>query len=224
MSRPLPKSKRTAVLERDDYTCQKCGEKVGLTTVDGQKRAQIHHRTPKSEGGSDEEENLVTLCSDCHESEHNHGTGRNTETEIDNKILDELHDGRNVPSNLAEELDVSRQYISQRLKLLEAADHVENVGRGVYQLVDDPRDDVEPTPDPADLQARIDELESDLTDAREDVEYYKDELRQCREQLEGVPDRRKIKRAIEDLEHALETGGTDVEVAIRRLSAAAGVE
>ena len=69
----------------------------------------------------------------------NHGPMGLDRKEIDNKILDELHGGRNVPSNLADELDVSRQYISQRLKLLEAADHVENIGRGVYELVDDPR-------------------------------------------------------------------------------------
>jgi ArsR family transcriptional regulator, cadmium/lead-responsive transcriptional repressor len=61
--------------------------------------------------------------------------------EIDDKILNELHKGRNVPSNLAEELDVSRQYIQQRLKLLEAADYVENIGRGVYEIVNDPRDE-----------------------------------------------------------------------------------
>lgn len=59
--------------------------------------------------------------------------------DIDGEILDELTGGRNVPSNLADELDVTRQYIQQRLQLLEAADHVENVGRGVYELVDDPR-------------------------------------------------------------------------------------
>ena len=60
--------------------------------------------------------------------------------EIDDKILGELRKGRNVPSNLAEELDVSRQYIQQRLKLLEAADYVENIGRGVYEIVNDPQD------------------------------------------------------------------------------------
>ncbi|WP_207589448.1 MarR family transcriptional regulator [Halomontanus rarus] len=62
---------------------------------------------------------------------------------IDNKILDVLSDGRNVPSNIADELEVSRQYIQQRLQLLEAADYVENIGRGVYELVDDPRTDTD---------------------------------------------------------------------------------
>ena len=61
--------------------------------------------------------------------------------EIDNQILDRLAEGRNVPSNLADDLDVSRQYVQQRLKLLEAADYVQNIGRGVYELLEDPRSD-----------------------------------------------------------------------------------
>jgi len=64
--------------------------------------------------------------------------------EIDDRILGLLAEGRNVPSNLADELDVSRQYVQQRLKLLEAADYVENIGRGVYELIEDPRSEDEP--------------------------------------------------------------------------------
>lgn len=59
----------------------------------------------------------------------------------DYKILDELHEGRNVPSNIADNLGVTRQYIQQRLQLLEAADCVRNIGRGVYEVVDDPREE-----------------------------------------------------------------------------------
>ncbi|MFD1562802.1 hypothetical protein ACFR99_04490 [Haloarchaeobius amylolyticus] len=61
--------------------------------------------------------------------------------EIDDKILDVLTEGRNVPSNIADELDVTRQYVQQRLQLLEAADYVQNIGRGVYELVEDPREE-----------------------------------------------------------------------------------
>lgn len=60
--------------------------------------------------------------------------------ETDKAILDMLADGRNVPANIADELDVSRQYIHQRMKLLETADNIQNIGRGVYELVEDPRD------------------------------------------------------------------------------------
>ena len=64
-------------------------------------------------------------------------------TEVDFDILDELHEGRNVPSNIADDIGVTRQYVQQRLKLLEAAGHVNNIGRGVYELVNDPREDDE---------------------------------------------------------------------------------
>lgn len=54
--------------------------------------------------------------------------------EIDRKILVALAAGNNVPSNLAEQFDVSRQWISQRLQQMESADYVRNIGRGVYEL------------------------------------------------------------------------------------------
>lgn len=60
---------------------------------------------------------------------------------IDQKIVAVLAEGRNVPSNIADEVDVSRQYVQQRLEVLEAGDYVTNIGRGVYELVADPRAD-----------------------------------------------------------------------------------
>jgi len=60
--------------------------------------------------------------------------------DTDRLILDELHDGRNVPANIADELDVSRQYVQQRLRRLREHGYVRNIGRGVYELVEDPRE------------------------------------------------------------------------------------
>lgn len=61
-------------------------------------------------------------------------------SETDRKILDTLHEGRNIPSNIADDIGVSRQYVQQRLQILEAAGYITNIGRGVYELVDDPQD------------------------------------------------------------------------------------
>lgn len=58
---------------------------------------------------------------------------------IDKQILDVLHEGRNSPSNIADVTDASRQWVHQRLSVLEAAGYVENIGRGVYELRTDPR-------------------------------------------------------------------------------------
>jgi gas vesicle protein len=60
--------------------------------------------------------------------------------DADEKILDQLASGRNLPQNLANELGYSRQYIQNRLQMLKAADYVKNVGGGLYEHVDDPRD------------------------------------------------------------------------------------
>ena len=55
-------SRRSAVLHRDNYTCQCCGKKNC--------RLEVHHIKFKSQGGTDDEENLITLCEDCHKGVH----------------------------------------------------------------------------------------------------------------------------------------------------------
>lgn len=58
----------------------------------------------------------------------------------DRAILDELRNGRNVPQNIANNTEYSRVYISKRLKRLREHGIVENIGGGVYELVNDPRE------------------------------------------------------------------------------------
>ena len=61
--------------------------------------------------------------------------------DIDEDIIEHLAQiGNNAPANIADAVGHSRQYTHQRLQLLEAAGHIENLGRGVYTLVEDPRD------------------------------------------------------------------------------------
>jgi integrase len=45
------------ILERDGWRCQLCGSLSGL---------EVHHIQRRSRSGADSEENLITLCSDCH--------------------------------------------------------------------------------------------------------------------------------------------------------------
>lgn len=55
----------------------------------------------------------------------------------DRRILETLEDGRANPSYLADQLDYRRQYVHNRLQLLVAAQAVENIGHGLYELVDE---------------------------------------------------------------------------------------
>jgi len=50
-----------SVLERDGWRCQSCGSRAGL---------EVHHITPRSKLGHDAEENLITLCWECHRKIH----------------------------------------------------------------------------------------------------------------------------------------------------------
>ena len=55
-------SRRKAILHRDNYTCQCCGKKNC--------RLEVHHIKFRRNGGTDDEENLITLCEDCHKGVH----------------------------------------------------------------------------------------------------------------------------------------------------------
>ena len=52
---------RRAVYRRDGYQCAVCGDP---------RRLQIHHVQHRSQGGGDEQMNLVTLCPVCHAIAH----------------------------------------------------------------------------------------------------------------------------------------------------------
>ena len=62
-NRPSPevwKNIRSAIFERDNYTCQYCGAR-GV-------RLECDHILPVSRGGSSEYDNLVTACFECNRS------------------------------------------------------------------------------------------------------------------------------------------------------------
>jgi len=61
-------------------------------------------------------------------------------SDTDKAVLDILEEGRNIPSNIADRLGFSRQYVQRRLQRLEEHGHLENIGGGLYELCDDPRD------------------------------------------------------------------------------------
>ena len=94
----LNKRKRFAILNRDKFTCRYCGRRSvrqlsekdfrkATAEVDPDARIEmtlrqigwkpdlvleVDHVVPRSEGGTDDESNLVTTCRDC-----NRGKGRN---------------------------------------------------------------------------------------------------------------------------------------------------
>ncbi len=69
-ARNISKETRAFVLDRNGFTCQSCGAVAGEPhPLDPAKKARLHlgHIIDKSEGGTDEPENLRALCSVCNE-------------------------------------------------------------------------------------------------------------------------------------------------------------
>ena len=59
--------------------------------------------------------------------------------DADKEILDELREGRVTPALIAERRDLSRSYVSQRLIRLREHGHIDELVRGLYELVNDPQ-------------------------------------------------------------------------------------
>ena len=57
----LSKTLKNKILKRDGYKCVKCGNTNNL---------QVHHIKPRSKFGVNLENNLITLCDNCHNFEH----------------------------------------------------------------------------------------------------------------------------------------------------------
>ena len=62
--RQMSNKLRFMILERDKFTCTYCGR----NPKDDRVKLHVDHIHPKSKGGTDDESNLTTACSDC-----NHG-------------------------------------------------------------------------------------------------------------------------------------------------------
>ena len=52
---------RNQVLRRDGWRCQACGAMSNL---------EVHHKEFRSQSGDDSEQNLITLCNECHAALH----------------------------------------------------------------------------------------------------------------------------------------------------------
>ena len=71
------------VKRRDRWRCQDCGVRSESRTLSREEGAKlhVHHITPKSEGGKDTMENLITLCEECHQKRHS-----NPDTEFPEEV------------------------------------------------------------------------------------------------------------------------------------------
>jgi DNA-binding CsgD family transcriptional regulator len=78
--RPIPAQLRFRVLQRDNFACRYCGRRAPEVEL------HVDHVVPRSQGGGDEEENLVASCLDC-----NVGKGGDLLEPVDSVIEADFH-------------------------------------------------------------------------------------------------------------------------------------
>lgn len=54
--------------------------------------------------------------------------------DVDWSIIEILQEGRNNAPNISQRLDLSRQYITDRLLTMKSHDIVDSIGSGIYEL------------------------------------------------------------------------------------------
>jgi len=147
-------------LRQDDYTCQECGN----TRDDAD--LEVHHRTPVSEGGSHELENLITLCRDCHLDAHgwekNPKPRREFLTDREREVLvGEVTDVKNL-SQYQSKIKYRLRHRTERL--IEDVQLLEEVEP---ELAEKAKSVIQKTPErnqSGDLEARITKLEHQILD------------------------------------------------------------
>ena len=68
--RNIPGPTRRAVPVRDDDTCQQCGWNHDTWNPADPRHIELHHIKPHVDGGENHENNLLTLCTVCHDEVH----------------------------------------------------------------------------------------------------------------------------------------------------------
>jgi hypothetical protein len=68
--RHIPSDVQRAVYERDSSTCQHCGWNMSMWSVADPRILELHHVTAHAQRGANDLENLIVLCSYCHDEVH----------------------------------------------------------------------------------------------------------------------------------------------------------
>ena len=68
--RKIPDPVRGAVLRRDNYRCVQCGWSHDDWNRSDPRHLELHHKKQHVKGGENTEENLITVCTVCHDQIH----------------------------------------------------------------------------------------------------------------------------------------------------------
>ena len=70
--RRIPDPIKRKVLRRDNYRCVSCGWSHNEWNRSDPRHLELHHQKPHVDGGENTEDNLITVCTVCHDEIHRH--------------------------------------------------------------------------------------------------------------------------------------------------------
>lgn len=180
----LDKDLRTAILSRDNFKCQCCGN-GGMSYLP---ILTVHHRVPVAVGGPDKEENLITLCQNCHMRLHVYtmkGLRVNKEelTEEEMKTLKKIYFYGNEALDAFNKKHIKK---SEQVKIMEDGAKHQMPGANLKENnaaydnsehgIGETDEDVLDLRDSTEINVDEDEETSvDISDLTEDSETYSDE-------------------------------------------------
>lgn len=130
MRKPFSKRQRFAIFNRDGFTCMYCGKKPPEVIL------HVDHIIPVIEGGGNEDDNLVTACSDC-----NLGKGRRQLEQVPSPVL---HSAVQRSERLAQMRAIAEAAAAEREALEVAAKAVSDAWMSAEGI---PLDEMELIPD-----------------------------------------------------------------------------
>ena len=125
--RTVGTKQRQRILRRDNFTCCMCGAKG--PAAGGNAVLHVDHIRPFSKGGSDNDDNLWTLCADCNLGKSNDWD----DTELVNKLRNRINQSNDtVLSNVSKQLvSVSYDEVVEQSRMIEQ----NNVDETQYNMV-----------------------------------------------------------------------------------------
>ncbi|MFX1285116.1 MAG: HNH endonuclease [Promethearchaeota archaeon] len=110
------------VLHRDKYTCWQCKGKSK------DRRLCCHHIIYRKDDGSNEPENLITMCQTCHKTLHN------SPKVIQDKVRNKLHGKRKKQLNHATQMNNIQSQLLKRVNVTETFGYITKAYRQYLKL------------------------------------------------------------------------------------------
>ena len=127
---PIPRKLRHEVFKRDGYRCRECGASKDETSL------EIDHIVPVARGGTNDINNLQTLCRECNRMKHtDEWVGGETDLDVAENKLNMLKNQLVVAKEKLELANNENEVIEYKFQVMKLKDDIDNVKSKIDVLI-----------------------------------------------------------------------------------------